>query len=72
MADALKTWGAYHPMDCNKAHRQTVDKWFKRNEVKLENLKNRSLRRMIDRQKKKCSAEFQYLLTLDPPSTLYG
>lgn len=71
-ADALKTWGAYHTMDCTKTHRQTDDKWFKRNEVQLENLKNRSLRRMIYRQKKKCSAEFQYLLTLDPPSTLYG
>ena len=59
-------------MDCTKAHRQTDDKWFKRNEVKLENLKTRSLRKMIYRQKKKCSAEFQYLLTLDPPSTVNG
>lgn len=44
--DALYSWGEYYTIDCNKVQRATDDKWFKRNEIKLENLNARSLSRM--------------------------
>ena len=39
---SLKAWGNEFTMDCNKVNRGTDDKWFQRQEIKLQKLYDRS------------------------------
>ena len=41
--DAFEAWGEYYTMDCNKVRRNADDKWFIRNQIKLQKLKERSM-----------------------------
>ena len=41
--NAFQAWGEYYTMDCNKVRRNADDKWFIRNQIKLQKLKERSM-----------------------------